>query len=226
MKTVKTIVNIIVVILLLPFFASATTGVAIVNTVKGETFSLSFVEKSVLTTINIAKSVLNLLVQMAYNATSLIFLGIALVSSFVKQLLKPIAKIAAKTLMTSKSLLWNVVKKAKSLFTSSKEKVFNASNKMYAFRLSIFTSIMTVISISNLKAKWLEHKNRRVTESEHTENEANDVCINLELELTEELVQLLNLDSEAPTLKASLTISKEIALNVFKSLLSTQMITA
>lgn len=226
MKTVKTIVNIIVVILLLPFFASATTGVAIVNTVKGETFSLSFVEKSVLTTINIAKSVLNLLVQMAYNATSLIFLGVALVSSFVKQLLKPITKIATKTLMTSKSLLWNVAKKVKTLFTSSKEKVFNVSNKMYVFGLSIFTSMMTVISISNLKAKWLEHQNRRVTKSKHIEHEANDVCINLELELTEELIQLLNLDSEAPTLKASLTISKEIALNVFKSLSSTQMITA
>ena len=128
--------------------------------------------------------------------------------------------------MTSKSLLWNVAKKVKSLFTSSKEKVFNVSNKMYVFGLSIFTSMMTVISISNLKAKWLEHQNRRVAKSKHAENEANDVCINLELELTEDLIQLLNLDSEAPTLKASLTISKEIALNVFKSLSSTQMVTA
>ena len=213
MKTVKTIVNIIVVILLLPIFASATTGVAIASTVKGESLSLSFVEKSVLTTINIAKSLLNLLKTMACNVISLIFLGITLVESFVKHIVKSVLNLFAKP-----------KKLVKSLFIASKEKMSNTRKTLYAFGLSAFTAIVTKFSISALKAKWAMRKTKQEIVSEYPKENANNVSIDLELKLTEELIQLMNLESEKASLRASVTISKEVAMSVLKSLSSVKMV--
>lgn len=207
MKTVKTIVKIIMVIALLPLFASATTGVAIANVLKGEELSLSFVEKSILTTVNFAKSLINVLKTATFNVFCLILLGIHTLESFAGKVCTKVSKFKA-----------SLFAKLKGLVISSKTKTINAFENAKAFLLNQFLNIKT--TLSPLAAKLRMRKLGQEVVEDCSENKSNDVSIDLELRLTDELMELMNLESKSTSLKASLTISKEVAVNLLNLLSS------
>ena len=215
MKTVKTILNVLVVMLLLPIFVSLTTGVACVNMVKGEALSLLFVERTVLTAIKILKSTLELGVQVVRHAKDLISLSFSLIGAFVKAIVKLISNV----FKLLKRLGMKAVKPMVSLASKVKTRVSEGYSQAQLFISSMFA----FMAVSRLTAHSSAHSTPRKEESTM---EQNDVCINFELELTDELTKLLKLDSNAPTLKASLTISKEVAMSLLQSLAPNQVVTA